>query len=345
MPKINVGVIGTGSIGNVHLTGYSDDPRNVNIQAICDINPTRLAEMGEKFKVSAEHRYRDYNKMLATEELDAVSVCTPNKFHFEMGKAVLESDRALLLEKPMVLTMPQARDLKKVLAAHPQKFMVAFSHRFIPVNIQAKKLLDKGAIGKPFMIRVRYAHTGPFPGWAQGNWFYKKNQAGGGALLDMGIHAIDICHYLVGPIASVQAEVKTLRKDIEVDDNAVMLLDFGPAAKCLGYIEVGWTSPAGFAGIEIYGDKGCITLELGKDGKVVRGVHRPDGSTEAREEVLSKGDGKSHWPKQMESFIRYCLGKSTVTGIPGIDEGMSSLAVALAAGESSKTGKRVKIKR
>jgi predicted dehydrogenase len=147
MAKLNVGVIGTGSIGNVHLTGYAEDPKNVNIQAICDINASRLAEMGEKFGVPAEHRYRDYNKMLASESLDAVSVCTPNKFHYEMGRAVLLAHCDLLLEKPMVLTIEQARDLKKVLAANPQKFMVAFSHRFIPVNIQAKKLLDEGALG------------------------------------------------------------------------------------------------------------------------------------------------------------------------------------------------------
>lgn len=164
-------------------------------------------------------------------------------------------------------------------------------------------------------------------------------------MLDMGIHAIDMCQYLVGPIATVQAEIRTLRKDIEVDDNAIMLLDFGPAAKCLGYIEVGWTSPAGFAGIEIYGDKGCITLELGQDGKIVRGVRRPDGTTESREEIIPMGEGKTHWPMQLESFIKYCLGKKTITGIPGMEEGVSSLAVALAASESSKTGKRVKVKR
>src|SRR5690606_24156354 len=135
----------------------------------------------------------------------------------------------VLLEKPMVLTLKDAKALKKILDSRGDdvKFMVAFSHRFITPNIAAKKAIDKGVIGDPFMIRVRYAHSGPYPGWAQSDWFYSPAKAGGGAMLDMGIHAIDICQYFVGEIANVQAEVKTLRKNIKVDDNAVMLLDFG----------------------------------------------------------------------------------------------------------------------
>jgi predicted dehydrogenase len=223
--------------------------------------------------------------------------------------------------------------------------MVAFSHRFFLANEAAKKAIAKGVIGKPFMIRVRYAHTGPYPGWAQTDWFYSKKKAGGGAMLDMGIHAIDMAQYLIGPVESVQAQVKTLRKNIQVDDNAVVLMDFGREAACLGYIEVGWTSPSGFAGIEVYGDKGSIRLELGKEGIINRGVNKPDGTIERREEVLKGFNALGHWPLQMETFIKYCLDKKTVVGVPGIEEGQSSLAVAIAAVESSETGKRVKVKR
>ena len=194
------------------------------------------------------------------------------------------------------------------------------------------------------MIRVRYAHTGPYPGWAQGDWFYKKNAAGGGAMLDMGIHAIDICQYLIGPIQTVQAEVRTLRKKIQVDDNAVMLLDFGKDAACLGAIEVSWTSPSGFTGIEILGDKGSILLQLGKEGVLTRGVTKADGTRTLHSEKIAGFNELNHWPLQMESFIKYCRGKKPVTEIPGINEGYSSLAVALAAWESSRTGRRIKVK-
>jgi len=345
MPKLSVGVVGAGSIGNVHLTGYAADKKNVQITAICDINQKRLDEMGEKFGVAPVKRYRDYKKMLANEQLDTVSVCLPNYLHFSVARDVIKAGCNTLLEKPMVLTMQEAKELKQILKKNPVKFMVAFSHRFFLANAAAKKAIAKGVIGKPYMIRVRYAHTGPYPGWAQGDWFYKKKEAGGGAMLDMGIHAIDMCQNLIGPVETVQAEIRTLRKNIQVDDNAVMVLDFGKKAACLGYIEVGWTSPSGFAGIEVCGDKGSIRLELGQEGIINRGTMKPDGTLIVNSEKITQFNGFNHWPLQMEQWIKYCLGKKTVTEIPGYEEGLSSLAVALAATESSKTGKRVKVKR
>lgn len=343
MPKISVGVIGTGSIGNVHLTGYANAPQMAKIQAICDINPERLAEMGEKFNVPEEHRYTNYKKMLDSEKLDAVSVCVPNALHFPIASETIKRGINTLIEKPMVLTMEQAKELKKLADKSGVKTMVAFSHRFHTGNIAAKKLLDSGAIGNPFMIRVRYAHNGPYPGWAQSDWFYKKKIAGGGALLDMGIHAIDITQYFIGPIKSVSALSSALRKDIEVDDNAVMALDFGPA-KCYGYIECGWTSGPGFVGIEIYGDQGTMILDYDKGFQVFRGAVKPDGSVSYKTQEIKPAKGPSFWPLELESWIKYVAGKKPVTYIPGLEEGTSSLAVALAAMESNKTGKRVPIK-
>jgi predicted dehydrogenase len=205
-----------------------------------------------------------------------------------------------------------------------------------------KKALQKNLIGKPFMIRVRFAHGGPFPGWAQSDWFYSKKLAGGGALLDMGIHAIDMCQHLIGPVAKVTANMGTLRKKIEVDDNAVLLLDFG-AAKCFGYIECGWTSGPGFLGIEIYGDKGNIVSDFFGGARMTRGVTRPDGTSENVTEDLSTDVG-SHWGFQLEQWIKYVAGKKTDLVIPGLAEGATSLAVALGAQESAKTGKRIAIK-
>jgi predicted dehydrogenase len=344
MPKLAAAVVGAGSIGNIHLTGYAENPKLVEIKAICDINPKRLAEMGTKFKVAPDHQYLDFQKMLDNEQLDCISVCTPNCFHFPYAAESIRRGIHTLIEKPMVLTRDEARELRKIAARRKAKVMVAFSHRFIGMNIAAKRLLERGTIGKPFMIRVRYAHRGPYPGWAQSDWFYRTKYAGGGALLDMGIHAIDICQYLVGPVQSVSAEVKTLRKKIEVDDNAVLLLDFGKAG-CLGYIECGWTSGPGFSGIEIYGDKGSMVLDLVNGAKLIRGVTKPDGGVETVAEPVVLPKGLSHWPFQMESWVKFAAGQKPGTGIPGLEEGASSLAVALAATESAIKGKRVTVKR
>ena len=343
MPKLAAGVIGAGAIGNEHLAGYASS-NLCEIKAICDVNPKRLAEMGEKYCVPVERRFKDFADMLDSVKLDLVSVCTPNVYHYPAAAATIGRGIPTLIEKPMVTTLEDARRLKALTVRKKAKVMVAFSHRFFQANIAAKKLIDKGGIGRPFMIRVRYAHRGPYPGWAQSDWFYKRKLAAGGALLDMGIHAIDICQYLIGPIKSVSANLRTLRKKIEVDDNAVVMLDFGPQAGCLGYIECGWTSPPGFSGIEIYGDKGTLILDLVNGPKYIHGVTRPDGTVETVVEPLKMAEGLTHWPLQMDSWVKYVAGKKTVTGIPGIAEGIASLTVALAADESSRTGKRIVLK-
>jgi predicted dehydrogenase len=342
MAKLKVGVIGAGSIGNIHLGGYANAPGLVKISAICDPNPKRASEMGQKYGVGPEHLYPDYKSMLKNENLDAISVCTPNKFHYECAKAAIGAGCHTLIEKPMVLSNSEAKKLRQFASGRNVKTMVAFSHRFFRPNIAMRKALRKNAIGKPFMIRVRYAHSGPYPGWAQTKWFYNRDLAGGGALLDMGIHAIDMCQHLIGPITSVSANIGTLRKKIEVDDNAVLLLDFGPQ-KCFGYIECGWTSGPGFLGIEVHGDKGHIVSDFFAGATLQRGVTRPNGTTEQVTELLSDEVG-SHWVFQMDQWTRYISGKKTEVEIPGLDEGASSLAIALSAQESAKTGRRISLK-
>lgn len=344
MAKLRAAVVGVGSIGDVHLAGYASARRDVMIQALCDTNPARLRAMGEKYGVPEQHRYRDFHQMISREPLDVLSVCTPNVYHYEQAHEALRRGIATLVEKPVTLRLEEARHLLRIATKGKVPAMVAFSHRFVRMNMVAKKLLEKGDLGAPFMIRVRYAHGGPYPGWAQSDWFYKRRLAGGGALLDMGIHAIDICHYFIGPISRVGAHVRTLRKSIEVDDNAVLAVDFG-SQKCMGTIECGWTSPAGFVGVEIYGDEGALVLDLIHGPRWLRGKIHPDGKVESRPCSLKVPDGPSHWPLQMQEWIRFLRGKSTLQPLPTLADGVNALAVALAATRSAREGRIAVVRR
>ena len=347
MAKLKAAVIGTGSIGFYHLKGYQACARDAEIVALCDVNKKRLAEMAEAFGVAAEHCYTDHQTLLKSEKLDLVSVCTPNVFHYPIAKACVEAGIPTLCEKPMTIDVADAKRLRDLAKAKGVKTMVAFSHRFMACNIAVKKVLDKGTIGKPFMVRVRFAHRGPYPGWAQSDWFYKPELAGGGALVDMGIHAMDLCNLFIGQPVLVTAIMRTLRKPIKVDDNAVIALDFGKDAGCLGYIEVGWTSGPGFGGYEIYGDKGTIINDyVAGPPVVVRGVNRPDGSYEVVREPLKLPENPPEgWTLQMQSWVATVAGKKTKVAIPTAEQGVESVAVAMAAMESSKTGKAVKPKK
>src|SRR5690349_18376561 len=154
--------------------------------------------------------------MLANEKLDVVSVATPNAFHAEQAIAALNAGCHVLCEKPIATTLPEADAILAAAKRARKKLMIGFSHRMFTGPQMVKELLAKKTIGTPFMIRVRFAHGGPYPGWAKNSWFYNKNLSKGGAMLDMGIHAIDLCHWFMGPIKNVSARAATLIKPIEV---------------------------------------------------------------------------------------------------------------------------------
>ena len=119
----------------------------------------------------------------------------------------------LFCEKPIALSMKEAAAMAAPLKRNRVRMMTGFTHRFLAGNEKAKELLDAGAIGRPFMIRIRFAHEGPQPGWAMSDWFYNPRKAGGGACLDMGIHAYDLCEFYLGRVASVQANIRTIIED------------------------------------------------------------------------------------------------------------------------------------
>ncbi len=334
--KLTAAVIGCGSIAqHLHLPGYA---KRKDIIQLAGADPVAERRDEVQAKYPAARLYTDHREMLATEHPDVVSVCTPNVFHAEHAIAALEAGAHLLLEKPMTLTLAEARAVAKTAEKTGRQVMIGFSHRFNKKNWKVKELLDAGAIGEPFMIRIRFAHNGPFPGWAKSDWFYQPELAGGGALFDMGIHAIDLCHWLIGPITSVASVMGTLRKPIALDDNAVMALEFG--ARAQGYIEVGWTSGPGFCGLEIYGDKGTIINNYPDPLRVCKGVISPDlaDRVDFKWETVKPERGADTWAIEIDHFI-----DTLRAGAPfamGLDAGISALAIALAAIDSAKTGRR-----
>lgn len=338
--KMRIGVIGAGAIAQAcHIPGYAA-AKNCELVGVADpVKRCRdqVRDNGWEF----EHEYSDYQKMLRECDLDAVSICTPNALHKEMALAAAKAGCDILLEKPVALTVADANAIKRAVAKYKVRLMAGFTHRFNALNEAARKALKAKKIGKPYMFRVRFAHTGPWPGWARTDWFYKPELAGGGAMLDMAIHAFDLLHWYHKPIRSVQAEVRTLRKKIKVDDNAVAVLDFGD--NFLGYVEVGWTSPSGFVGVEIMGDKGSITVNYATNKTTMTsGSATPDGKMSL--ETTELCDASKHtpaWLAEMAYFTKL-LGTRKKSAV-GIDDGIASLKVALAAYKSSDTGKRVKV--
>lgn len=188
---IKVGVIGTGGISGVHLGGYSRNP-NAEIYALCDINEKNLAKRAEEYKVS--RTFTDYREMLALKELDAVSVCTWNSAHAECAIAALRAGKHVLCEKPMALNTAQAQEMEKAAKESGKLLMIGFVRRFGNDCAVLKDFIDSGSFGEIYYAKAQYLRRKGCPG----GWFGDKSRSGGGPLIDLGVHVIDLCRYLMG---------------------------------------------------------------------------------------------------------------------------------------------------
>lgn len=335
--KYQIGVVGAGAIAQaLHIPGYAA-AAHCELASIADPSPERLKEVrdkGWKFR----HEYGGYREMLKAEKLDVVSICTPNKFHAEVAIAALEAGADLLLEKPVAMSMKEARALARAAEKSGRRIMVGFSHRFNGMNIAAKSAIKAGKIGAPYMIRARFAHMGPLAGWAKSDWFFRPTLAGGGALMDMAVHAFDIVQWLVGPATSIYAQTATLRHKIPLDDNVVAVLEFGK--RCLGYIECGWTSPAGFVGIEIMGDKGAIRCDYAA-GKAILTAQKNTAAGTGSSEAVELAVGTNAWSDEMKYFTEMLATKKGF--VPGLDAGIATQRLIEGAYKSAKTGRKVNL--
>jgi len=335
--KYRVGVIGAGAIAQAcHLPGYAKN-EYVDLVAFADPEPVRHKEMAKLYGFM--RGYAHYRHMIEKEKLDIVSVCTPNKYHADAAIAAFEAKCHVLCEKPIATTLKEADAMIAAAKKAKRKLMVGFTHRLFNGTKKVKELVDGKVLGKPFMIRVRFAHGGPFPGWAKSDWFYKRDLAAGGAMLDMGIHAIDLCLWLLGPVTAVMAKAATLIKKIEVDDNALMILEFKSGA--LGYIEVGWTSKPGFSGLEVYGTEGSLICDY-RRGLYLCGGKASAGTDSVSEwRNIERAPTQGGWAAEIGHWIDVVRGveKLTMDG----KAGRNAIEIALAAYKSSAAGKRVAI--
>jgi predicted dehydrogenase len=334
--RITVGVIGAGAIAeHCHLAGYARE-KEVEIAALADIDPQRGAALAEKFAVPAT--YTDWRELVARPDLDAVSICTPNYLHAEMAIAAAEAGKHILCEKPMALTLAEAVSMKEAADRAGVKLMVGLTHRFLTFNQKGKELIEGGAIGRPLIIRSRFAHDGPYSSkYARTDWFFHQEQAGGGALLDMGVHAIDLMRWFLGDITSVTGTIGNVKKQIPLEDTALATFTFQSGA--LGYMEVGWSSLTGVLGVEVYGTEGTLVIDYTTPLKLY--TEKGERLTGSKGWIYPVGIGGGGWEAEMAHFVE-CLRKDQPPRT-GAAEGIEGLRVALAIYESAATGRRVEL--
>ncbi|MDB4894376.1 MAG: oxidoreductase domain protein [Firmicutes bacterium] len=317
--KVRLGLIGCGAIAQeAHLPGFAVC-QDVEVVAVCDTDQGRAQEAAERFRVPSV--YTNHLELLADKSIHAVDICTPNYLHAPQTIDALRAGKHVLVEKPMATTREDAEAMLTVAGQTGLVLMVGFTHRFNRANRYLKKLVASGVIGEPVSMRVRMAHHGPYDSWsARSDWFFRHEMAGGGAVLDMGIHALDIMRFIVGEITEVKGMTAGKVHNIKDEDLAVVLTRFANGA--LGSIETGWHShPGGFGGIEVYCTEGTAVNDFASGLKVwdLRGEMRI-----VRDDEL-EGDGGHAF--EVRHFVE-CVKNGTAPEVDGTD-GYKAIDLAL----------------
>lgn len=194
MNKLRFGIIGVGGICNgVHLPAY-DKIENSEIVALCDINPSKLDAIKDRYP--SARLYTDYMKMIDTEKLDAVDICTPNYLHSTIAVYALSHGINVMCEKPDAINASEAEKMRAAAKESGKTLMVMRNNRYRPTTLFLKEFIKDGRMGEIYSARCGWIRRRGIPG--RGGWFTTKEQSGGGPLIDLGVHMIDLAMYLMG---------------------------------------------------------------------------------------------------------------------------------------------------
>ncbi|MFP3937947.1 MAG: Gfo/Idh/MocA family protein, partial [Phycisphaerae bacterium] len=249
---LKLAVIGLG-IGRNHLKDYQGYDRS-EVVAVCDKNAGRLKERGQAAGVPAERCYNDYKKLLRDAKelgLDAVSVAVPNALHAPVTVAAAKAGLHVLCEKPMAMNAREARRMMRTADEAGTKLMINFSFRFTDQSQALKRLAESGAVGDIYYGRTVWHRRRGLPGF--GGWFGQKELAGGGPIIDLGVHRLDLALWLMGNPKPVTVSASTYgaigpklakkqRKKFDVEDLGCALVRFDNDATLI--VEASW---AGFS--------------------------------------------------------------------------------------------------
>lgn len=190
--KLRVGIIGTGNISHSHMAGYKKYKDLVEVVAACDIDEKKLNNYCKQYNIP--NAYTDYNEMMAKEELDCVSVCTWNAEHKNATIAALRGGANVLCEKPMAMNAEEAEEMLAVSKETGKLLQIGFVRRFGNDADALRQFIDADVFGNIYYAKATYLRRNGCPG----GWFGDKSRSGGGPLIDLGVHVIDLVRYLAG---------------------------------------------------------------------------------------------------------------------------------------------------
>jgi predicted dehydrogenase len=348
MEKIQVGIIGIGAIAQTaHLPALAS-LNHVKIQAVADVNEERAKQVAEAFSIPSY--YKDGYEMIEKEPLDGVIICTSNHTHIPLAKECVKKGIHILIEKPIGIQVNETKDMLKLASNHNVKTMVGMTHRFRRDVQIAKEFIENGSLGQLYYAKARLLRRRGTPS----GWFTNRSLSGGGAMMDIGVHALDLAWWLIGCpnpktisaqtvaglanyktrfVSSWQSKESSLQKVFNVEDFASAFIRFDH--NLVLNIEVSWAvnGPQDEKiQVEIYGSKGGIRLSPLTIYTEERNIFT---------EVQPKYEENDWFLDELKHFIE-CI-RNNEPPISDGYQGLSVLQMIQAIYESSRLKKEVEI--
>ena len=342
---VRVAVVGCGHIGlAVHIPSLLSIP-GVRVVAVADTDASRRAAAAQR--APGARAVQDLEAVLAGSDVDAVVVCLPSAMHDRAALRVLESGRALYLEKPLASTLADGRALVARWKAAKVPAMMGLNYRFNPLHESMRRAIASGALGSPLHVRTVFATSpGSMPGWKQ------RRGSGGGVLLDLGTHHFDLLGFLLGQsITEISARVVSRRTEA---DTAVVTYRLGTGADAMTGESFFSFAAADQDCFEIIGERGRVVIDryrsfgvrvqpLQLEGRL--GALWRDGVSAMRSgRVLSRILARGNEPSFRLAIQRFVdAARGIAQASPDLADGLRALEVVHAAEESASTGATIAV--
>jgi UDP-N-acetyl-2-amino-2-deoxyglucuronate dehydrogenase len=305
---LRIGVIGAGAIGPSHAHSLQQVPQ-VKLVAVCDQREEAAAGLAKEYGVDS---YTDLAEMLKV--VDAATLAIPSGLHLDPSIQVIEAGRHLLVEKPLEITTERIDRIIQASEKHPEvKVAGVFQTRFAPIVSKLKSLVDSGLLGEIYSASAYIKRYRTQEYYDSGGWRGTWKIDGGGCLMNQGIHLVDLLLWFCGDVSNVIAHTSSVGREIEVETQAIALLNFSSGAR--GVIEATTLAyPELTQFIEIYGSRG--TLAFSNDKLIRMDILDPTSEeSAAKEELIRIGDELEEERKKMMGEV------DAGTAVPTVEMG------------------------
>lgn len=314
MKKVGLGIIGLGYVGKIHLKHSLKMP-NINLIAVSDLSKKALNEVKNS---GIKKTFTSYEQLLKESDINAVIIALPTQLHLQCAKHAAEAGKHIFLEKPIARNLEEAKEIVAIAQKNSVKLMMGYPLRFNKSFRELKTRMENGTLGDVEVAYATFISSGPFFHRAESHiplpvpeWWFNKDLTGGGALIDVGSHIIDLCRWYFGEITSIKSHLG-YRFNLGFEDSAICFTKFESGTTAV--ITAGWFLQGYQLKIEFFGTVDHAFAQ-----------HRPRNRLLAATQMLTTGKSEFYRPHFDElQYFANCLIKDS-TPSPSGQDGLKDL--------------------